>query len=285
MTARITILFRALRLSCHLAYGMALAAIFPLFRLPMQQAILKRWSAELLEILHVRLETSGQPPAVGRPGLLLVANHISWLDVLAINAVRPSCFIAKSEVSGWPLIGMLCRRTRTIFIERDIRRDTMRINTMTGAMLDAGETVVLFPEGTSTDGSQLRHFHSSLFQCAIDHGTAVLPVALRYHDGSGAHCSDAAFVGDMNFLESLLKILSSPSLHVSLTQLQPLATGGKNRRMLAAESQAAICNALEAQRTAHSATASPAAQTGKIFRSAYSLLLDPVHKLRKRHSG
>lgn len=286
MIPRIKILFRASRLLCHLAYGTLLAMAYPLLRLSLRQTVLKRWSIELLAILHVRLEIIGRHSAAAGQGPLLVANHISWLDVFAINAIRPSCFIAKSEVSDWPLIGLLCRRMQTIFIERDIRRDTMRINSQAGETLHAGETVVLFPEGTSTDGTQVRHFHTSLFQCAIDRQAAILPVAIRYHDGTGSHCNDAAFIGDMNLLESLQNVLSSPSLHVTLTLLEPPATEGKNRRILAAETQAAISAALEEQRTAASAAAAISRTPGRrMFRSAYSLLLDPVFKFRKRHSG
>lgn len=285
MITQFTILFRAIRLLCHLAYGSALAIIYPLFRLPTRQAILKRWSAELLEILHVKLEISGRPASSPEQGAFLVANHISWLDVFAINAAKPSCFIAKSEVNGWPLIGMLCRRTRTIFIERDVRRDMVRINHQVGNMLAEGEWIVLFPEGTSTDGTQVHHFHASLFQSAIDCEATIQPLAVRYHDGTGTHCGDAAFIGDMNFIESLLKVLSSPSLHVTLALQPPLACADKNRRILAAEAQAAVSQALEQQ--AEHAAANQAASTPakSAFQSAYSLLLDPVFKLRKRHSG
>ena len=285
MISRFTALFRAARLLCHLAYGMLLSVVYPGFRLPTRQTILKRWSAELLEILHVRLEITGHPAPPCRQGSLLVANHISWLDVFAINAAKPSCFIAKSEVDSWPLIGMLCRRTRTVFIERDIRRDTVRINRQVGGMLSEGEQVVLFPEGTSTDGTQLRHFHSSLFQSAIDYKAAIQPVALHYHDGSGKHCDDAAFIGDMNFFQSLHKVLSSPSLHVTLVLLAPLACEGKNRRILAADAQATVNAALEAQAVHSTATETSRPPPRTVFRSTYSLLLDPIFKFRKRHSN
>ena len=180
---------------------------------------------------------------------------------------------------------MLCRRTRTVFIERDIRRDTVRINRQVGEMLGEGEQVVLFPEGTSTDGTQLRHFHSSLFQSAIDCKAAIQPVALRYHDGSGKHCDDAAFIGDMNFFQSLHKVLSSPSLHITLALLAPLACEGKNRRILAAETQAAVGAALERHTVNAAAIEASRPPRKKAFQSAYSLLLDPIFKLRKRHSG
>jgi 1-acyl-sn-glycerol-3-phosphate acyltransferase len=285
MINRIAPLFRAIRLVCHLTYGCSLAVIYPLLSLPTRQAILQRWSADLLKILHVKLEISGHPACSLEQGAFLVANHISWLDVFALNATRPSCFVAKSEVNGWPLIGMLCRRTRTIFIERDVRRDTVRINRQVGGMLGEGEWVVLFPEGTSTDGTQVRHFHASLFQSAIDCEATIQPVALRYHDGTGKHCSDAAFIGDMNFLESLRKVLFSHSLHVTLVLLAPLACTGKNRRILAAEAQTAIGLALERQTELAGETRDSSTPARTAFQSAYSLLLDPVFKFRKRHSG
>jgi 1-acyl-sn-glycerol-3-phosphate acyltransferase len=285
MTSRFIALFRAARLLCHLAYGMLLSVIYPRLRLPIRQIILKRWSAELLEILHVRLKITGHPAPSHGQGSLLAANHISWLDVFALNAAQPSCFIAKSEVDGWPLVGMLCRCTRTVFIERDIRRDTVRINRQVGEMLGEGEQVVLFPEGTSTDGTQLRHFHSSLFQSAIDCKAAIQPVAIHYHDGSGKHCDDAAFIGDMNFFQSLRKVLSSPSLHVTLALLAPLACEGKNRRILAAEAQAAVGATLDEHATHSTAIEASRPRPQIAFRSAYSLLLNPIFKFRKRHSG
>lgn len=285
MSRRAIALFRAIRLACHLVYGALLAIVYPLCTLRTRQALLQQWSRELLEILHIRLEISGYPP-LGTTGSLLVANHISWLDVFAINALVPSCFIAKSEVRSWPLLGMLCRRARTVFIERDIRRDTLRINRQIGALFTEGESVALFPEGTSTDGTQLRHFHSSLFQSAIDSQAPVQPIAIRYHDGTGQYSHAAAFIGDMNFAQSLRNILFAPTLHVTLILLPALSCAGENRRTLASKTQAAIGAVL----TSHAALHPPAstedlAAPASAFRSAYSLLLDPVFRLSKRHSG
>lgn len=288
MTALMTALFRGVRLACHLAYGTLLAGIYPLFSLPARQRILRRWSAELLAILHIQMEIAGQVSALHKRGTLIVSNHISWLDVFAINTIRPACFIAKSEVRDWPLLGLLCRRARTIFIERDIRRDTLRSSRLIGAMLNEGEYVSLFPEGTSTDGTRLKHFHSSLFQSAIDSGAAILPAAIRYHDGSGKHCGDAAFIDDMNFFQSLQKVLFSPSLHVTLILLPELSCTGKNRRILAAEAHAAIGTALDAQAALPHAVAArdtPSHAPQADTQSAYSLLVDPLFKLRKRHTG
>jgi len=237
-------LFRGMRLAGHLAYAMLLAGCFPVLGRPRRRLFLQRWSLELLTILNVRLRVIGAPPGPHEKSMLLVANHISWLDVFVMNAVRPAGFVAKSEVRSWPVIGTLCKAAQTIFIERNVRRDTMRVNRLIAHRLGQGECVALFPEGTSTDGSHVDHFHSSLLQCAVDANVCVRPVAVRYHDGAGLRCGDASYFGEMSFIQSLLNILHSPSLHATLVFLPELASRGKNRRALADDARAAICKAL-----------------------------------------
>ena len=236
--------FRSVCVACHIIYGISLACFFPALDHDIQRRILKHWSRKLLDILHVRLEAHGSHHQADMHGRLLVANHISWLDVIAMNAVVPACFVAKSEVRNWPLLGWLCHRAGTLFIKRDIRRDTVRINHNISATLKRGECIALFPEGTSTDSGLPGHFHSSLLQGAIDANACICPVAIRYHDGTGKANSDAAYVDDMSFMQSLWKILCSPALHVSLFYLPPLPCTGKNRRLLAAETQGSIHMAL-----------------------------------------
>ncbi len=272
--------FRGMRLVCHLLYGLMLALPFPLLGLAMRRALLQYWSRALMDILHVRLEIIGTLPQAHEPGALLVANHISWLDVFVINAASPSCFVAKSEVRSWPLIGLLCRLTRTVFIERSLRRDTLRANWAITSALIQGESVALFPEGTSTDGSQVRHFHSSLLQCAIDAGTCVQPIALRYHNGSGLRSNDACYIGDMSLMQSLFNILRSRSLHTRLVFLPALSSHDKTRRRLTDEAYSAICatlsvfSAQEHLTAAGSRTHLPSPHPESA--SAYSLLLDPL---------
>jgi 1-acyl-sn-glycerol-3-phosphate acyltransferase len=236
--------FRSARVACHIIYGILLACFFPALNQSLQRRILKHWSHNLLDILHVRLEAHGSYHPADMHGRLLVANHVSWLDVIALNAVVPACFVAKSEIRNWPLLGWLCHRAGTLFVKRNIRRDTVRINHEISGVLKKGECIALFPEGTSTDGELPGHFHSSLLQVAIDINAAVCPVAIRYHDGAGKANGDAAFVGDMSFIQSLWKILCSPSLHVTLLYLPLLPCTGKNRRLLASEAQGSIHMAL-----------------------------------------
>lgn len=232
--------FRGVRVAFHLVRGTVLACFFPALSPHVQLRIQQRWSRQLLEVLHVGFEARGAAHPEHMQGQLLVANHVSWLDVLAMNAAVPACFVAKSEVRNWPLLGWLCHRVGTLFIKRDIRRDTVRINRKISARIAQGACVALFPEGTSSDGVLPGHFHSSLLQGVIDANGAIRPVAIRYHDGSGRPCVDAAFIGDMSFARSLWKILCSPSLHVTLFYLPPIPCAKKNRRLLAAEAQGSI---------------------------------------------
>ena len=242
--SRLRFLRKAIRLGLHIAGGLCLAAVYPLFSAKTQRAILGWWSRTVLAILSVRLDAQGAWPGILEGGVLLVANHVSWLDVFAVNAVRPSCFVAKSEVRDWPAIGTLCRRARTIFISRARRGDAAEASRLMAARIGSGECVAVFPEGTSTDGADVRPFHSPLFQSAIEAVRPVIPVAIHYRDGSGHPAREAAFIGDMTFVQSLVNILSCESLHVSLIFLRPIDCMGKNRRGVAAEAHAAVAHAV-----------------------------------------
>lgn len=236
--------FRAIRLALHLLYGALLAVVFPSLDPARQKRILQRWSAALLGILSVRISTTGAVSLQEVRHGLIVANHISWLDVIVLNSVLPLRFVAKSEVRNWPLIGWLCARAQTIFIERNKRSDTARTNLQAVESLRQGNCMAIFPEGTTTDGSHVRHFHSSLLQPAIDAQTPIYPVAIRYHDADGQPNMDAAYIGDMTFIESLWKILRSSDLRACLTATPTLNTGIENRRALALEAHQRISAAL-----------------------------------------
>ncbi|MBI3901660.1 MAG: 1-acyl-sn-glycerol-3-phosphate acyltransferase [Nitrosomonadales bacterium] len=243
---------RGMWVACHIIYGMLLAGFYPALNAPTQRCILKHWSHGLLNILRVGLETHGSHFHHGAgQGRLFVANHISWLDAVALNAAAPACFVAKAELADWPLLGWMCRRTGTLFIRRDLRRDAAHINERITAALQQEKCIAVFPEGTTTDGTHPGHFHSSLLQGALDAGAAIQPVAIRYHDGSGEHNGDAAYVGDMTFIQSLWKILCSPCLHATLVYLPHLPQAGKSRRILAAQAQGAVHTALSMLSTEH----------------------------------
>lgn len=238
-------LVRAARLALHVAHGLALATIYPGFVPHIRRRILQGWSAGLLDILNVRIDIAGDHPLRALSHGLIVTNHISWLDVFVLNAIVPMRFVAKSEVRRWPVIGWLCARAQTLFLERGKARAAARINVHMVELLRQGECLAVFPEGTTTDGAQVAHFHPSLLQPAIDAAAQVLPVAIRYQDGSGARSMAAAYVDELSFGASLWNILSTPVLHVRLLAGPSLNTGMLDRRSLARTAHERISAALD----------------------------------------
>lgn len=230
MRQKFVALFRAFRLSLHIGYGLLMAAIYPRLPAKMRRRILQHWSADLLTIFNVKLETAENP--VSRGGLI-VSNHISWLDVFVLNSVMPMCFVAKSEVRRWPAIGWLCARANTLFIERGNARAASRMNTQLSALMRQGECLAVFPEGTSTDGAQVAHFHAFLLQPAIDANVALHPIAIRYQDESGERSTAAAYCGDISFGASLWTLLNTAVLHVRVVATPPLDAAAFERRELA----------------------------------------------------
>lgn len=237
-------LFRAFRLALHILYALAIAVSYPWLSLSLQRRILQSWSKELLTILGIRLLIDSDDALHAVDSGLIVTNHISWLDVFVLNAVVPMRFVAKSEVRGWPVIGWLCARAQTVFIERGKARSAARVNVQLVEMLKRGECLAVFPEGTTTDGAKVAHFHSSLLQPAIDAGVPVQAIALRYQDAYGQRSDAAAYIDEISFGESMWMILSARHLQVRLVAAAPLATVGCDRRSLTQSAHQAIATAL-----------------------------------------
>lgn len=231
---------RAIRFSLHLLYGLTIALIYPRLGQESRQRILQRWSAGLLRTLgiHIALPENGilHPPMHG----LIVSNHVSWLDIFVLNTVAPMRFVAKSEVRNWPVIGWLCLRAGTLFIERGKARDAARLNLQLTELLAQGECLGVFPEGTTTDGDTVGHFHSSLLQPAIDAACMVHPVALRYLDRQGRTNKAAAYINDVSFGRSLWQILTANPIRVSITTCLPIDAYNLERRALAQTAQREI---------------------------------------------
>ncbi|MDO8811732.1 MAG: lysophospholipid acyltransferase family protein [Gallionella sp.] len=236
---------RGIRLALHLLYGVLLAIFYPYLNQTRQRRILKTWSMQLLCILNIGIRTEGQRPVRGERGCMVVANHVSWLDIFVLNAIHPSRFIAKAEVRNWPLIGWLCERGNTIFIERALRQNTASINQHISALLKQGICVGLFPEGTTTDGKQVGHFHSALIQPAIDADAPLRPIALRYQDKTGEPGYAATFIGDTTLVQSIWQILRCHHLDALVIFTPALVATGENRRVLTRVAQEAISQGLQ----------------------------------------
>ncbi|KIO48027.1 1-acyl-sn-glycerol-3-phosphate acyltransferase [Nitrosospira sp. NpAV] len=242
-TSKLTQFFRAVRLLLHIISGLAQSAVYPHLSQSAQGRMARNWSAILLKILCIRLRYSGVVPAAEMKQVMLAANHVSWLDVYSLNAVCPARFVAKSEIRGWPLLGWLSQNAGTLFIERTKRSDTARINTDIGNALVMGDRVAVFPEGTTSDGTMLRHFHASLLQPAVTVAAVLCPIAIRYTDATGMISKSAAFA-NISMLESLRQILREPWIDVELIFTEPIHSKGKNRRELARYAEHAIASAL-----------------------------------------
>lgn len=236
-------IIRLIRLLFHVTSGLLQSIIYPYFPRHIQRNMMQRWASGLLSILAIRLCNHGRLPTLEMPRVLFAANHVSWLDVCVLMAACPTRFVAKAEISRWPVLGLLSRNAGTLFIERAKRSDTLRINQQISDVLDKGERVTIFPEGTTTDGTQINHFHASLLQSAVTADALLYPVAIRYRDSAGNICKDAAYI-DPSLVLSLQKILSLASIDAELTFNQPIPCGMKNRRELARLSEQAIASTL-----------------------------------------
>ena len=242
-TTRLTKIIRAARLLLHVISGLAQSAIYPHLDQPAQRRMAQNWSKRLLSVLSIRLHYCGVPPPPEAQRVMLAANHVSWLDVYSLITVCPARFVAKAEIRSWPLLGWLSRNAGTLFIERTKRRDTARINEHIGNALTMGDRVTVFPEGTTSDGTMLRHFHASLLQPAVTVAATLYPVAIRYTDTAGKMSESAPYAG-ISMLESLQRVLAEPWIDVELIFTAPINSSGKNRRELAREAEHAIASAL-----------------------------------------
>lgn len=241
---------RVVLLVLHLALGLFfVCGVYPWVSLPTRNRINRHWSVGLVRLCGVRLRVSGvrlEPPLAatgilsGSRGQLLLSNHVSWLDIFAIAAALPARFVAKSEIGQWPLLGALVTRAGTLYIERGRRHAVADTNDRILQHLRAGESVAVFPEGTTSRGDTLLPFHSNLLAPALQGGSAIWPVVLRYTQRS--QFSDAAaFVGELTLVGSLMRVLTARGLEVEVAFLPPLdAAAYDNRHALARDARAAM---------------------------------------------
>lgn len=208
-----------------------------------QRAVVEQGSAGMLAAVAVEVRVRGARPLLAGP-VLLVSNHVSWLDVQALGAVAGTRFVAKSEVRDWPVVGALAARLGTLFIRRGHFRDALRVKNAIAKLLVSGERVAIFPEATTTDGNRLAPFHAALVQAAIDAAIPVQPVAIRHCEADGRAAPAAAFVDDMTFATSLGRVLTRPRLVVELTFGPPMWAADQTRRQLAARCRSFIAGVL-----------------------------------------
>ena len=234
--------WRGLRLAVHFAWiALGALVLYPSLGADARARLKQRWSQQILKILCVRFEAL---PSDAPAGCLIVANHISWLDIFVINALRPSAFIAKAEIRHWPFIGWLATRNDTVFLRRGSRGHAKVVNGQIDALLGDGVDVAIFPEGTTTDGTHLLSFHAALLQPAIETGRPLLPLALSYHDAHGERSLAPSFAGETTLAQCFSAIFACRSLTARLRPAPTIDTTGRTRRELSQAAHEAVATRL-----------------------------------------
>lgn len=232
-----------LRIAGHLALAaLKVAVCFRFWPQKRREAEVSQWAMKTLSIFRIRLVVAGKR-RIDSP-CLIVANHVSWLDIYALLSQSHASFVAKAEVRRWPLIGWLAERVGTVFVLRQRHRRVAAEVREIVTRLEAGTSVGLFPEGTTTVGNAPTAFRPLYFEAAIVAGTPVQPVAIRYLGDDGALAEDAAFTGDMTLVESFVRLANGRASVVELTYLEPIDSPGTCRRRLATAAESAIRLAL-----------------------------------------
>lgn len=237
--ANLRFLVRALRLLVHVGFGMLLALHIKLLAWTGRvdrDDLARRWLRRLIRILGLRFVIRGEAVAGGQ---LIVCNHVSWLDIPLLGAALCSRFVAKSEIRHWPVAGWYANAIGTFYLRRGAGGSRPLLEKLT-PHLRAGGAVVLFPEGTTSDGRSMLPFHARLFQSAMDSGCPVQPVALRYGlTDQGEEL--APFIGDDTLVAHIVRLLKSPGITAELSFCPPLAVvEGADRHTLARQAEQSI---------------------------------------------
>ena len=224
-TSTLTKYFRIIRIAWHTLIGLILASLaLPLVNKKHKAKLIQWWCKNLLAAFNLRVLTYGNLPERDEQlnNAMFVANHISWSDIHALNSVAAIRFIAKSEIRSWPVFGYLVSRANTLFIDRSRKKDAKRTIEVALQSLQAGDTLCLFPEGTTTDGTLIQPFKSSLLQAAIEAQSTIWPVAIHYPHPNGGANVDVAYAGEISLIESMQKILSQKQPVIELHFLAPI---------------------------------------------------------------
>ena len=235
---------RALRRACgvlfHILAGLCQIVLrFPRLAQAQRDLRVQAWASEMLQHVGVELRVCGPVPVTGP--LLLVANHISWLDIVVLHAAHHCRFVSKADVRRWPLIGTLATGAGTLYIERASRRDAMRVVHHMAQALTDGDVLAVFPEGTTGDGKAVLPFHANLLQAAIAVRAPVQPVALRYVDGATGNSSAAvSYIGDESLPGSVWRTLCATRLRAVVVFGTPQHAEGRDRRAWARDLQGEI---------------------------------------------
>lgn len=234
--------FKLLLALLHILTGfITVLWVFPRLSAEQRQMRVQAWSRGMLKRIGIELVVKGQPDMRGP--LMLVANHISWLDITSLHAARFCRFVSKADIAQWPFIGKLASGVGTLFLERSSRRDAMRVVHHMAASLQAGDVLAVFPEGTTSDGRSLLPFHANLMEAAIVANVPVQPVALQFIDRTTGQPSFApCYINDDTLVGSVWRTLVTPGIAVVITFGEIQLAEGRNRRAWALALQQAVAD-------------------------------------------
>lgn len=237
---------KLLRVVLQFARGAwVVARHFPVLDTAQRHAAVQQWARQTLAVLDIAVHANQAPPQ-GFAGLV-VCNHLSWLDVLVLQSLMPVCFVAKSEVRRWPLVGYLAAAAATIFVDRSSVRSAHAMVAQTAQAIGQGAAVVVFPEGTSSAGASLGPFHANIFEAAIRQDAPVQLLTLQYHDGAlGTVATAAHFTGDTTLLASLCSVAAASGMQARVHIGECLLPQGHTRKSLSLQAHQKMSRHLHA---------------------------------------
>jgi 1-acyl-sn-glycerol-3-phosphate acyltransferase len=209
---------RLLLLFLWVLFGIVAGLFSPLMSVRIHQLLIKYWHRAVLLFVGIKPSFSGARP---EKGALMVSNHVSWLDISVLGSRYPVVFLANNEISSWPVLGYLIRKAGTLFIHRG--KGSVHAISSINSTLARQQSVAIFPEGKTTDGKDVARFQPRLFQAAIDADTTVQPLVIRYQNCRNEIQIEVSYAGDINFVQSLWRVVCLPYKSVSAHLFEPLA--------------------------------------------------------------
>lgn len=197
--------------------------IFPMLKLSQREAIVKNWSKLLIMVLGVKVKIEGTP--IQNSAVMLVANHVSWIDIFILNSCRTTAFVAKKEIESWPIVGRLVAQAGTIFVDRSSRSAMRGVNKELDERYAKGMCTGLFPEGTTSDGFSVMSFFGGLLDAPLKAQVPIQPVAiLLYYKGERS--GYPSFIGDETLVHNIWILLSNWGIAVTVKYLEPITQLG-----------------------------------------------------------
>ncbi len=232
-TNKITRIFRICRVVLHTITGFVIAGLLlPVVNKRYRHYLIQWWCKRLLAAFNIKVIATGNIPPENLSHAMIIANHVSWADIHVLNSVIPLRYIAKSDIRHWPVFGFFASRVNTLFVNRAKKQDALRIVDIIAETLQAGDRLCLFPEGTTTDGTTILPFKSSLIEAAIRTKTPIYPVAIHYPLADGGINTAMAYAGETTLIQAMQQALTIKSPVVVIHFLAPIATNQHDRRAL-----------------------------------------------------